>query len=73
MLSGREDANAHLGRSGSFEAQKLRRSPRHVDDTAAHIGAAVIDAQLERAPVFEIGHLDDARHRQGAMRGRQSR
>ena len=32
---------------------------------------AIVDAELERAAVAEIGYLDNARHRQSPMRGGQ--
>src|SRR5271166_2585587 len=55
------------GRAAGLETEKLRGAARYIDNAAARKRAAVVDAQLQRAAVIEIGHLDDARHRQGVM------
>ena len=73
MLSGATICTRTFAVPGALEAQELRRPPRHVDDPAARVRAAVVDAQLDRPAVLEIGHLHDARHRQRAMRRRQPR
>jgi hypothetical protein len=49
----------------------LSGSARYIDDAPARERATIIDAQLHGAAVIEVGYLDDARHRQCAMRGGQ--
>ena len=65
--------DVHLHRRGAVgvEAQHLRRPPRDVDDPVAVERPAVVDAQLQRAAILQVGHPHDARHRQRAMRRRE--
>ena len=62
------DPDADRGGAGPLEPEQLRRAPRQVDDPIPGERAAIVDANLQRTVVLQVGHLDDAGQLQGLMR-----
>src|SRR5206468_3879014 len=63
--------HAHAGRAAGLEAEVARGGARDVEQAVVDVGAAVVDAQEQGAPVGEVGDVHVGGQRQGRVRGRQ--
>src|SRR3546814_4707168 len=64
-----DDAHAHRRGARGADAELFGRALAQIDDAAAREGAAIVDADEDRAPGLERGALDIAGQRQRLVRG----